>query len=103
MAKIYYDDFLKTAKTKGCNVNSDFVWDKERRGKLLYPHIHIWSNGNMALSAGKGPANNVVFGRDEEITTENLTALLDLLGDNLKSGPLYETFKWAAIQLRVSM
>lgn len=92
MGRISLEDFIDKAKEEGCDVvknGKDYFigsWPATN-----YPHIHVWRDGTIALSAGS--SQNGKIGKDDEIDIDELIYQYDRYGRNLTGG-LEETISW---------
>ncbi|MGD1923836.1 MAG: hypothetical protein ACFB03_06545 [Paracoccaceae bacterium] len=59
-------------------------------GAATYPHIHVWKDGNIALSVGS--STNQKIGKDGVISLELLAQARERY--KLPSGPLDNFFRW---------
>lgn len=92
MGYISLADFISKAEEEDCEVV------KSGKGSLIgnfpatnYPHIHVWDNGTIALSAGS--SRNEKIGKDEEIDIDKLSEAFQRYGRNVVGG-LEETISW---------
>lgn len=92
MGHISLADFISKAKEEDCEVV------KNGKGSFIgnfpatnYPHIHVWEDGTIALSAGSG--KNEKIGKDGEIDIDKLEEAIDRFGRNVIDG-LEETISW---------
>ena len=85
-------DFIEKARDEGCqivkNALGTFIGNNPATN---YPHIHIWKDGTIALSAGKG--QNGKIGRYDEIDIDELISQYDRYGRHVVNG-LEETISW---------
>jgi hypothetical protein len=92
MGVISLTDFISKAKEEGCEVikknKESFIGNPPATN---YPHIHVWRDGTIALSAGS--KQNGKIGRDEEIDIDELMIQNDRYGRNVTGG-LKETISW---------
>jgi hypothetical protein len=67
-------DFIEKADKEGCNVFTNelgtFIGEPGSKKSLTYPHIHVWKNGNIALSIAK--SINTKVGKNESIDIQDL-------------------------------
>lgn len=92
MGQISLEDFIDKAKEEDCEVvkqgKDSYIGNWPATN---YPHIHVWKDGTIALSAGS--SQNGKIGKDDEIDIDELIFQYDRYGRNL-SGGLKETLDW---------
>lgn len=90
-ATIDWADLRAKAEEEGCqfqsNAHGDFLGPT---GATTYPHLHVWANGDIALSWAHG--RNTRVGRYEVIDVVALGAAADRAG--LGAGPLKSAIQW---------
>ena len=91
---ISLEDFIERAKEEGCivveNNKGVFIGEPGTTTGLSYPHIHVWLDGNIALSVAAG--RNTKVGKDESILVDELcfASMRFALG----AGHLANTIRW---------
>lgn len=80
------NDVIEIAHENGCEIDKGKKQERfiGNHGARNYPHIHVWENGDIALSAGKGI--NTRIGRDGTINIDSLIAATERYGLHLDGG-----------------
>jgi hypothetical protein len=75
---ISLDDFLEKAKEEQCHIEKNRTKGLFIGGdmnEVTYPHVHVWLDGQIALSVGT--STNTKIGKDDEIDIDALKAACD--------------------------
>jgi hypothetical protein len=91
---ISLEDFADQAKEEGCIiVNNDkgtFIGEPGTSTGLAYPHVHVWTNGTIALSVGA--SKNQKIGKNEVIDISELNFAYGRF--SVPTGKLNNTIRW---------
>lgn len=88
------EDFMEKATEEGCVIikkdKQIYIGEANSRTGLTYPHIHVWRDGNIALSTSS--SINDKIGKDETIEISKLHDASTRRG--VSAGSIRNTIGW---------